>query len=331
MEITGRADLGIDLHAPAADDAGREHPTYALVKEVRDGEIVLHYETPRRAITAWSIADGGFWEAEVIWGSLHGPNGIPVIPYPREGLWHGLRGPFPLGEPLTIEELSDSASAIGGLFADLEKEHGRPLYLPFQIRRDGLRATQGYLTKMPSQLIEAFPGLRPLLALRPTDSLIAVRPSYETGEADLGQRYNRAATNLTRIDGDPFSFDPAVVERGLRRHAWLQNLLADEVIDKGHEPRSPGPEDPPWDLLWQDGETTWVTEVKSMSSSNEERQLRLGLGQLLRYRQRLEGRNLSIKAVLLVETQPADSSWQTLCESLEILLLWPEAIDSSLS
>ncbi len=44
MEITGRPDLGADLHAPRLDDSGEENPTYALVREVQDGDIVLHYE-----------------------------------------------------------------------------------------------------------------------------------------------------------------------------------------------------------------------------------------------------------------------------------------------
>ena len=69
MEITGRPDLGADLHAPRLDDSGEENPTYALVREVQDGDIVLHYEKRDvSAITAWSIAQGGFWEEETVLG-----------------------------------------------------------------------------------------------------------------------------------------------------------------------------------------------------------------------------------------------------------------------
>jgi hypothetical protein len=165
MEITGRPDLGADLHAPRLDDSGAENPTYALVREVRDGDIVLHYEKSSTAITAWSIAQGGFWEEETVWGTPRstGPSGAPVEPYPREGLWHGLHGPFYLDEPLTLTEVRSLESPVVDVLAELEAKHGKPLYFPFQHRTDGLRAAQGYLMKMPLDLVDVLPRLPDLL------------------------------------------------------------------------------------------------------------------------------------------------------------------------
>lgn len=43
-------------------------------------------------------------------------------------------------------------------------------------------------------------------------------------------------------------------------------------------PRSPSPGEPDFDLAWQDGDTVWVAEVKSMTAQNEEQQMRLAIG-----------------------------------------------------
>jgi hypothetical protein len=80
IETTGRADVGADLHAPALDGADRESPTYSLVREaVEEGDVVFHYEKAASAITSWSVAHGGFWEAETVWGTPRstGPSGQP--------------------------------------------------------------------------------------------------------------------------------------------------------------------------------------------------------------------------------------------------------------
>ena len=44
------------------------------------------------------------------------------------------------------------------------------------------------------------------------------------------------------------------------------------------------PHEPNFDLAWQAGDTAFVVEIKSITDDNEEEQLRIGLGQVLRYR-----------------------------------------------
>jgi len=58
MEITDRGDVGVDLKAPQRDDSGAEKWTYALLKEVAPGDIVLHWSTTERAVIGFSVADG---------------------------------------------------------------------------------------------------------------------------------------------------------------------------------------------------------------------------------------------------------------------------------
>lgn len=327
LEITNRPDLGTDLHAPRRDESGNETWTYALVRDVQDGDIVFHYEKERNGITAWSRAYGGFWEDETVWGTPRstGPTGSPVTPYLREGLWHGLHGPFYLEEMLTLSELRGMESKISRILGELERQHGKPLYLPFQIRSDGLRGAQGYLTKMPAALVEALPKLPDLL----DDQPVAVFPAPPRRERKPGQPYGIVDLAISQRERDPFSVDPAAIERSLRSHGALQNMLAERVADLGYEPRSPGPLDPPWDLLWLDGSgSAWVTEVKSLTRGNEERQLRLGLGQLLIYRQRLQHVFATVKPALMVEWQPPDPDWRDLCAELGVLLLWPQSISA---
>jgi hypothetical protein len=65
-----------------------------------------------------------------------------------------------------------------------------------------------------------------------------------------------------------------------------------------------------------------VAEVKSITAQNEEHQLRVGLGQVLRYRHHLSalGHN-RVVAVLVPERQPRDPSWRELCQELGVVLL----------
>ena len=72
-----------------------------------------------------------------------------------------------------------------------------------------------------------------------------------------------------------------------------------------------------------DGAVTWAAEVKSLTASNEERQLRLALGQVMRYRQLLTDRDGDVRGVIAVEHEPRDSTWQQLCHDQGIAILWP--------
>jgi hypothetical protein len=131
---------------------------------------------------------------------------------------------------------------------------------------------------------------------------------------------NEAASVAER---DPFPTDPDLIERGTRSHARLQNQLADNVASAGLVPLSPSDEDPQFDLAWRDGADLHVAEIKSTTAANEEHQLRLGLGQVLRYRHALAADGTTVHATLYVEQRPADPAWSDLCQSLQITLRWP--------
>ena len=90
----------------------------------------------------------------------------------------------------------------------------------------------------------------------------------------------------------------------------------------GIEPRSRRPHEPNFDLAWTTDGAVFVAEIKSITEQNEEEQLRLGLGQVLRYRHRLDKLgHQHVLAVLVPEREPRDPSWRDLCDELGVIML----------
>lgn len=142
-----------------------------------------------------------------------------------------------------------------------------------------------------------------------------------TPQSSLGQPYRVAAPTGTASDTDPFQRDPNEVDRGLRAHAHIQNELAQLVTELGGIAYSPGPNEPPYDLAFEADGSRFVAEVKSARPSNEEKQIRLGLGQLLHYQELLPG---EVGGILAVESEPTDlNTWTAICDRLQITLWWP--------
>jgi len=144
-----------------------------------------------------------------------------------------------------------------------------------------------------------------------------------TPPPNVGLPYERADENVQTAGPDPFPVDPNVIDRGRRGHAVTQNALADSVEAHEWQALKCGSGDPDFDLAWYRGATAYVAEVKSLTDVNETRQLRLGLGQVLEYRYRLEQRGVTTRGVLAVEKQPSDPSWVGICARSEVLLVWP--------
>jgi hypothetical protein len=161
----------------------------------------------------------------------------------------------------------------------------------------------------PPELVDLFPQLASSVA-------------HEILTRGFGGPYRLADEQTAVGERDPFEVDPAQVERALRGHAATQNALAKFIEALSCVPLSPVGGDPSFDLAWRHGRIVYVAEIKSRTVENEERQLRLGLGQVLRYRQMLRRTHEMVKAVLVLEAQPLDSTWRELCASLDVLLCW---------
>lgn len=206
------------------------------------------------------------------------------------------------------------------------------LYLPFAVSdKRPLRPTQFYLTKVPLDLVLALPSLTRAADDAGNQDVPSLRSPSNVTEtialSDLGASYKPADEDASTSERDPFTVDPNLVDRGLRGHAATQNALAGVVFAGGSEPRRPTSREPQYDLAWRRGETVYIAEVKSITDANSERQLRLGLGQVLRYADLIRRAGTECIPVLAVEKQPVDPSWHELCASLGVHLCWSPAFE----
>ena len=141
----------------------------------------------------------------------------------------------------------------------------------------------------------------------------------------LGLPYTDVGRVPATVRRDPFDVDPDVIDRGNQAHAATQDQLAAFLRDHALAPRAPGFDEPAYDLAWELADETYVAEVKSITASNEESQLRLGLGQVLWYRHRLAATRKNVVAVLVSERQPTNLVWADVCASIGVLITWPGA------
>jgi hypothetical protein len=328
LEITDRDDLGVDLHAPDSreGDDGTEYWSYAFVRQVREGDVVLHYRTrPYGQIVAWSRAVGEPYRDEVYWGA-HGQAGGrgPVDPYWRPGWRLQLEGPFELSQAVPQERIRQLEPGIRAVHDELLSEHGKPLYFPFLLSdKRPLRAFQGYLTKFPRALLEAIPELAALDDLVVETASTPQAPAPAVASSVLGTDYRHVDPSKSSARREPFSVDPDRVDRGLAGHKATQEALWAQAVEAGVDPRSPRAGEPQFDIAWEEGDAITVAEVKSVTDRNEEKQLRLALGQVLRYKQLLEAKGRPVRAVIAAEREPSDPSWRDLCDTFQVALIWP--------
>jgi hypothetical protein len=296
-------------------------PGYSLIWWVEPGDIVFHYDRNQQAIVAWSRAVGRVEEAPVVWLAHRAATRRRIgTPTPQPGWWLDLDGPYPLPQPVTLAELRARGDLIRTALEEQRSRFEGSLYFPFFFYGgEELRPMQPYLNKLPAAIVRMFPAL----ADSSFDEMSSIAALSTTATA-LGTKYRTASVSPIASGRDPFSVDPAAVERGLKGHADTQNTLAVALEAAGSEPRSPQPGDPNFDIAWERGGMVYVAEVKSVTSLNEERQLRLGLGQVLRYRDllRAAGRT-DVQAVLVTEREPRDASWKRLCSELGVALTHP--------
>jgi hypothetical protein len=326
LEITDRHDIGVDLHCPRRGSDGKRSSGFSLIWWVNPGDIVFHYSLTQDGIMSWSRAAGPVTEAPTIWRPHRSATRRRIQqPVPQPGWWLDLDGPFLLAQPLPGTELTRRQEEIRNVLRELEGRHRGSLYFPFfWWGGRQLRPMQYYLNKLPTELVAIFPELAQALQQPPGPSEPQARPGL------LGTDYRPAQVGAAAGARQPFTTDPAIVERGLRGHADTQNELARVLREAGLPPRSRLPHEPNFDLAWQAADTAFVAEIKSITDDNEEEQLRLGLGQVLWYRHRLQRMGYpKVVAVLVPERPPSDPSWADLCHDLRVVLLHGSNLDQA--
>lgn len=260
----------------------------------------------------------------------------------KEGLEQLLRRLATLGVVIN-DALLDSGSTAHLPIAERRlwlKGRTYPLVIddPCELRRR-LGAAQAKAGRRPEATGSGNPNKRIQLVLGIPDGhhyeLANLEQTLATGRGlqpatvhKVGAPYRMAEEMINVSQPEPFAVDPQAVERGTRGHATTQNALAEFLRARGIEPRSPSPDTPEFDLAWELNKTIYVAEVKSVTLANEEKQLRLGLGQILRYRHLLmEATRKVTVAVLVVEHEPTDATWRDLCRDVGVVLVWPGNFD----
>jgi hypothetical protein len=237
----------------------------------------------------------------------------------------------PLSSLSPSPQRSFSSAQIRAVYDELRAAHpGAPIYFPFQLSNTRpLRAFQGYLTKFPRALTEVVAQLVREIAEATRPS--AAQPAPGADEQGLGPEYRSANPDARTARREQFSVDPDLVDRALEGHARTQEALAEAVRAAGLTPRSARPGEPVFDIAWNHGDTIFVAEVKSLTEHNEEKQLRLALGHVLRYAHLLRLKGRRVRCVIAAERRPTDSSWLELCAAAGVLLVWPGTFGSLFS
>ncbi|RNL97719.1 hypothetical protein EFE23_18070 [Micromonospora solifontis] len=129
----------------------------------------------------------------------------------------------------------------------------------------------------------------------------------------------RAAT----VSGDlpaQRSFDAETYRAGVNEHDRLCRSVIDHLASIGLRGGA-GLHGVPVDLAWRDAEgRQFIAEVKSLVGGNDLEQLRLGLGQVLEYRNRLASHQVPVTAMLVVSAV-VDPVWRDICAENSVLLL----------
>lgn len=333
LEVSDRgADLGADLNAPTTNEVGRRFWSYDLLDEVDAGDVVLHYDRSEHAIVGWSTVVGQAWPDEVVWAARGTyARGRNIQPHERPGRRVPLRGPILLRAPLPLERIRSEQNRLVTIRA------GRP-YFPFELGGRPARPMQGYLFKLPAAFLDLFRELgdvpRTFAGPKGSGEYADEQASSPDPEDRPRPAFRPRNEQIRSRAARPWARDPSEVDRALSSHARIERLVAEAAAAEGWQASAYGPDDPMFDLLLEPtgeaGGIAVVVEAKSTVAGNEEKQLRLALGQVLRYRQMLMRSGRRVVAMIAVERPPADTRWSELCGQVDVLLAWPEVIGEHL-
>lgn len=108
-------------------------------------------------------------------------------------------------------------------------------------------------------------------------------------------------------------------------HERTVDALIKHLARRGTEAHTFARNSPRFDAGWAVGKDISVAEVKSLTGTSQDQQIRLGIGQVLDYAHQLRtrrGSGSSIRPVLVLEKKPADDRWSSLTQAVGIQLTW---------
>lgn len=115
--------------------------------------------------------------------------------------------------------------------------------------------------------------------------------------------------------------DLSGLDRGTAAHEATIEALIKHLASKGTQALGPIRGAPRFDAGWERGKTAFIAEVKSLSDTNEDQQIRLGIGQILDYAWQMPpGRKVT--PVLVLEKRPPSERWEHVAKRAGILLTY---------
>jgi len=194
MEVTNRPDIGTDLKAPVAARGGAATPGYALVRAVKPGDVVVHYDSPQEQIVGASLVTGESESAALFWVA----RGTSARQAGEQARWlPGIRVPldnFAVVDPtISLGDIRLKEEALLEIRDELEKRNRGAVYFPWTPYGDGpIRTWQSYLVKLPQAAVDLFPRLRTVV-----DEVAA----SQTGSLDLPTETQEAEDKVADVAG----------------------------------------------------------------------------------------------------------------------------------
>ena len=310
MEVTRREDLAAYIEAPATNEKGKPYWGYSLIHDLEPGDLVFHYDGAKKAIAAVSRVREAASPRTITWAA-RGTSARQSGATPRER--PGFRVETDefrwLPHPVSLSDIRARRTALQGIKERIENENGRSSYFPFQFTTP-MKAQQGYLLKVPREVVGLFPSMRD-----------AIEPHMVDGDFRQDQfgRPYQAAPEVIRGGTIQAEYDSEAQRLGTEEHNQTQNGLA-TILSDFATVRSSRRSEPEFDLAFRTQQRLYVVEVKSLGN-NEARQLRLGLGQVLEYSHRMRLReNVEVVPVLATSLRPSDECWFDICDRAGVLL-----------
>lgn len=149
--------------------------------------------------------------------------------------------------------------------------------------------------------------------------------------SELGVDYRRAGDRAPMATTEQLaSIDIKALDRATRRHMEMQDTAAEELRERGIDPRSPDSDEPQFDLAFEHGGAIYVVEAKT-GTPLPPQQVRIGVGQVLEYCFLLSARREAVvKPILLVEAA-LPVPWTELCRALQVEILRADQLQHSLT
>jgi hypothetical protein len=116
--------------------------------------------------------------------------------------------------------------------------------------------------------------------------------------------------------------DLSALDAGTKAHQETVEALAAHLHRGGHLAQRPRRGAPLFDIGWQDGARVYIGEVKSLRETDQDQQIRLGIGQLLDYSHQLEANSQQVTPVLVLERKPTSIRWAALADAHGLLMTY---------